>query len=99
MADGRRREPNAQSVDAFCRSADALIEHDSYDRVGAISVPTLVTVGELDLCLPERFGRELAGQIPGAQLTVIAQQGHQPFQEGPAEYNALLSEFWSSQPV
>ena len=91
--------PNAQSVDAFCRSADALIEHDSYERVGAISVPTLVTVGELDLCLPERFGRELAGRIPGARFTVIPQQGHQPFQEGPAEYNALLAEFWSAVPA
>ena len=88
--------PHAQSVDAFCRSADALLEHDTYDRVGAISVPTLVTVGELDLCLPERFGRELAGQIPGAQLTVIEAQGHQPFQEGPEQYNALLAEFWST---
>ena len=48
-----------------------------------IAVPTLVTVGELDLCLPERFGRELAGRIPGAQLEVIPEQGHQPFQEGP----------------
>ena len=97
MAEAAAASPNAQSVDAFCRSADALLEHDTYDRVGAISVPTLVTVGELDLCLPERFGRELAGQIPGAQFTVIAQQGHQPFQEGPAEYNALLAEFWSSR--
>jgi pimeloyl-ACP methyl ester carboxylesterase len=88
--------PHPQSVDAFCRSADALIEHDAYDRVGAISVPTLVTVGELDLCLPERFGRELADRIPGASFRVIADQGHQPFQEGPAEYNALLAEFWSS---
>ena len=59
-------------------------------------MPTLVTVGELDLCLPERFGRELAGQIPGATLKVIADQGHQPFQEGPEQYNALLAEFWSS---
>ena len=90
---------HAQSVDAFCRSADALIEHDTYDRVGAIAVPTLVTVGDLDLCLPERFGRELAGQIPGAQLKVIAEQGHQPFQEGPAGYNALLAEFWSAVPA
>ena len=88
--------PHAQSVDAFCRSADALIEHDTYDRAGAISVPTLVTVGELDLCLPERFGRELAGQIPGAKLKVIKDQGHQPFQEDPVQYNALLGEFWSS---
>ena len=57
--------PHAQSVDAFCRSADALIEHDAADRVGAIAVPTLVTVGELDLCLPERFARDLAAPHPG----------------------------------
>ena len=30
---------------------------------------------------------------------MIAEQGHQPFQEGPAEYNALLAEFWSSVPA
>jgi pimeloyl-ACP methyl ester carboxylesterase len=87
---------HAQTVDAFCRSADALIEHDSSDRVGAIAVPTLVTVGDLDLCLPERFSRELVARIPGAQLKVIAENGHQPFQESPAAYNALLAEFWAA---
>jgi pimeloyl-ACP methyl ester carboxylesterase len=87
---------HAQSVDAFCRSADALIAHDTADRVGAIAVPTLVTVGQLDLCLPERFSRELVARIPGARLEVIAEQGHQPFQEGPEAYNALLAAFWTA---
>jgi pimeloyl-ACP methyl ester carboxylesterase len=87
---------HAQSVDAFCRSADALIAHDSADRVGAISVPTLVTVGELDLCLPERFSRELVERIQGATLRVIPANGHQPFQEDPDAYNAILAEFWRS---
>jgi pimeloyl-ACP methyl ester carboxylesterase len=86
--------PHAQSVDAFCRSADALIAHDTADRVGTIAVPTLVTVGELDLCLPVRFANELVARIPGSTLQVIAGQGHQPFQEGPAAYNALLAAFW-----
>jgi pimeloyl-ACP methyl ester carboxylesterase len=88
--------PHPQTVDAFCRSADALLAHDTSDRVGAITMPTLVTVGELDLCLPERFSRELVARIPNAQLRVVADQGHQPFQEGPAEYNALLAEFWAT---
>ena len=87
---------HAQSVDAFVRSADALIEHDSADRVGAIDVPTLVTVGELDLCLPERFSRELVERIPCARLRVIEANGHQPFQESPEAYNAILAEFWAS---
>jgi pimeloyl-ACP methyl ester carboxylesterase len=88
--------PHAQPVDAFCRSADALIAHDTADRVAAIGVPTLVTVGELDLCLPVRFSKELVERIPNARLEVIADQGHQPFQEGPAQYNTLLANFWSS---
>src|SRR5215210_7940806 len=87
--------PHAQSVDAFCRSADALLEHDTADRVGQLSLPVLVTVGELDLCLPERFSRDLVARIPGARLHVVGAQGHQPFQEGPEQYNALLADFWT----
>ena len=58
-----------------------------------------MTVGELDLCLPERFSRELAAASRARPCHVIREQGHQPFQEGPEEYNALLAEFWSSVPA
>lgn len=88
--------PYAQSVDAFCRSAEALIEHDSADRIEAIELPTLVTVGELDLALPVRFSQELVKRIPNARLVVIPGAGHQPFQELPDDYNRLLSDFWQS---
>jgi pimeloyl-ACP methyl ester carboxylesterase len=88
--------PYAQSVDAFCRSAQALIEHDAADRIGAIRAPTLVTVGELDLAVPQRFSEALAERIPNARLVVIPEVGHQPFQEVPQDYNRLLDEFWQS---
>ncbi len=88
--------PYAQSVDAFCRSAQALIEHDTADRISAIDSPTLVTVGELDLALPIRFSEELARRIPNARLVVIPAAGHQPFQEVPDDYNRLLTDFWQS---
>jgi pimeloyl-ACP methyl ester carboxylesterase len=88
--------PNAQSVDAFCRSTEALIEHDTADRIGAITAPALVTVGELDLCLPARFSEALVQRIPNARLVVIPAVGHQPFQEVPEDYNRLLDEFWRS---
>ena len=86
--------PYAQSVDAFCRSAQALIEHDSADRINDIAAPTLVTVGELDLCLPARYSRAIVDRVPGARLVVIPAVGHQPFQEAPGDYNRLLDEFW-----
>lgn len=94
--DAAEASPHVQSVDAFCRSAEALVHHDSADRVGAIAVPTLVTVGALDLVLPERFSRELAERIPGARLVVVPEAGHQPFQEFPADYNRLLADFWET---
>jgi pimeloyl-ACP methyl ester carboxylesterase len=94
--DAAEASPNAQSVDAFCRSAEALIEHDSADRIGAINAPTLVTVGELDLCLPERYSQEIVERIPKARLAVVPAVGHQPFQEVPEDYNRLLREFWES---
>ncbi|MGH2871774.1 MAG: alpha/beta fold hydrolase, partial [Solirubrobacteraceae bacterium] len=88
--------PHAQSVDAFCRSAEALISHDTADRLGAIDLPTLVTVGEFDLALPVRFSEALVQRIPGARLLVIPAAGHQPFQEVPDDYNRLLRDFWQS---
>jgi pimeloyl-ACP methyl ester carboxylesterase len=94
--DAAEASPHAQSVDAFCRSAQALIEHDTADRLGAINVPTMVTVGELDLALPVRFSRELVERIPNARLVVLHEAGHQPFQEIPDEYNRLLLDFWQS---
>lgn len=88
--------PYPQSVDAFCRSAEALLAHDTADRLGAIACPTLVTVGEVDLVLPPRFSRELVSRISGARLEIVSGAGHQPFQEDPASYNELLASFWSS---
>ena len=90
--------PYQQSVDAFCRSAEALIAHDSADRVAGIRAPTLVTVGELDLVLPPRFSRELVERIPNARLVIVPAAGHQPFQEVPEDYNRLLGDFWQSVP-
>jgi pimeloyl-ACP methyl ester carboxylesterase len=88
--------PYPQSVDAFCRSATALLHHDTADRLAAIDIPVVVTVGELDLVLPPRYSRELVERIPGARLEVISEAGHQPFQELPRDYNRLLLEFWAS---
>jgi pimeloyl-ACP methyl ester carboxylesterase len=88
--------PHQQSAEAFCWSAEALFSHDTADRLRQVTAPTLITVGELDLVLPPRFSRELARRIPHAEVRVIPDAGHQPFQELAQEYNALLRTFWDA---
>jgi pimeloyl-ACP methyl ester carboxylesterase len=92
--DAFEQSPNQQSVEAFCWSAEGLFGHDTADRLGEIRVPTLVTVGELDLVLPPRFSEAIADRIPGSRLVVVPEAGHQPFQEFPDDYNRTLRGFW-----
>jgi pimeloyl-ACP methyl ester carboxylesterase len=92
--DAFEQSPNQQSVEAFCWSAEGLFGHDTADRLGEIRVPTLVTVGELDLVLPPRFSEAIADRIPDSRLVVVPESGHQPFQEFPDDYNRTLRGFW-----
>ena len=50
--DAAEQSPHPQTVEAFCWSAEALLGHDTGRPSRGITVPTLVTVGELDLRPP-----------------------------------------------
>jgi pimeloyl-ACP methyl ester carboxylesterase len=49
---------------------------DLRPRLGAIRVPTVVRVGDLDRNTPEAAAREIVRAIPGARLEVAAGVGH-----------------------
>ena len=85
--------PYPQETEAFQRTAEAILDHDTADRLAAIAVPTLVVVGEVDLLCPPRHSRAIAQRIPGARLVEIPEQAHQPFQEDPDGFNALVLDF------
>jgi len=87
--------PHPQPPEAFQRQLAAWMAHDTMDRLSEITAPTLVVAGELDIACPPRFGRVVAEQIPGAELVVLPREAHQPFQERPTEFNALVDGFWS----
>jgi pimeloyl-ACP methyl ester carboxylesterase len=88
--------PHPQTPESFRRQLDAWIQHDTLDRLHEISVPTLVVAGELDVATPPRFGQAVAERVPGAELVVLPGEAHQPFQERPDEWNAIVDEFWSN---
>ena len=87
--------PNPVAADAYARQAQAYLGYDPATRPGSITAPTLVVVGEQDLLTPPWIAREVAANIPGAQLEIIRGDGasHVVPLERPDEFNRLVVEF------
>ena len=63
------------------------------ERLGEISVPTLVVVGDLDRPEMLEIARRLEAEIPGARREVIAGAAHVPSMERPDEFDRLVLGF------
>ncbi len=50
--------------------------------------------GKLDIITAPHYGQAVAEQIPGAEFVVLPGEAHQPFQERPDQFNALVDDFW-----
>ena len=67
---------------------DAVLKHDTFDRLPQITAPTLVFGGLYDgSCSPEIF-RSLAGQIPGARCELL-EAGHGSWYFDPAAWDMI----------
>lgn len=65
------------------------------DRLGEITVPTLVMAGREDFVFPPESQRELAQGIPGARLELIDRAGHNPYDEQTAQVMTMVRQFIS----
>ena len=98
----------AQRPDVLDRAAKSLLRHDPqvhaamWDmiagleleaRLPTIGCRTLVIAGEDDVNAPVAAGGRIAAAIPRATFHSLAEAGHFPPVERPAEFNALLGEF------
>lgn len=61
---------------AFQAQCDACIGHDTTGRLGAIKVPTLITVGDQDIFTPKNLSLDILREIPHARLDVFEGSGH-----------------------
>jgi pimeloyl-ACP methyl ester carboxylesterase len=81
-------------IDGFARQQEAIIARiDSRPSLAAISVPTLVLVGDSDLLTPPDRAEEIAAAIRGARLVVVAECGHGSTLEQPDAVNQALTEW------
>lgn len=67
------------------------------DRLGEITVPTLVMAGREDFVFPPECQQQLAAGIPGSQLVIIDGAGHNPQDEQTAEVIRVLRTFLAAK--
>ncbi len=60
----------------YMRQGQAIMGHDTYERLPDIKVPTLVIAAEEDRMVPVENSRIIASRIPGAELVVFKKAGH-----------------------
>jgi pimeloyl-ACP methyl ester carboxylesterase len=80
---------------------DADLVHDTLDRLGGITAPTLVLVGEQDLLTPPWQSRAVADAIPGATFELVGGPGssHGMHIERPDDITKLVTGFLGGQRV
>jgi len=75
------------------RQVQAIIGHNTYDRLPEIKAPTLVIHGDADRMSPVENGRILASRIPNAELVILKKMGHGFMIEAFDESNRLMLDF------
>jgi pimeloyl-ACP methyl ester carboxylesterase len=66
---------------------------DLAERLGEVTVPTLVVVGDEDVPDMQAIVDRLAREIPGAKRASIANTAHVPSMERPREFDELVLGF------
>ena len=80
------------SYDRFFIQAEACLNHDAYESLHKIKVPTLVVGGEQDKALGGDASREIASAIANTQLLMYEQWGHGLYEEEPS-FNQTVMEY------
>jgi pimeloyl-ACP methyl ester carboxylesterase len=65
-------------------------------RLKGIQIPTLVLWGASDRVVTKEYGRAYAAAIPNAKFEIVAEAGHMPWLEQPAETFRVLDHFIAS---
>lgn len=66
--------------------------HDTHERLGRISLPTMVIHGDADRLLGHDNGREISAAIPGARFETLEGVGHMFWWEQPQRSAELIRE-------
>jgi pimeloyl-ACP methyl ester carboxylesterase len=86
-------DPYPATAQGIAGQTAAIRTHDTLERLGQITAPTLVLVGAQDIVTPVSYSEALAKGIPNATLTVLDPGGHSVVFEYEDAANQALLEF------
>jgi pimeloyl-ACP methyl ester carboxylesterase len=96
---GYRRPLQVENWDrALWELTKASSEPDLVDRIGTITLPSLVISGDDDRVVPLESSVRLAKQLPNAELVVIPDCGHVPHEECPGPFLGAAEAFLEDLP-
>lgn len=92
---------NEEQMQVTVEQWDADLAHDSLDRLGAISAPTIVIAGEQDLLTPPWQAKKVADAIPGARYEFVTGPGssHGLHIERPDDLSKIVTGFLGEHPI
>ena len=85
---------STQSQNGFEGQLDACIHHDTVSRLAEIKVPTLITVGDMDIFTPPAFSQILHKGIKNSIYVSFPECGHVHHWEDLERFNKITTEFF-----
>jgi pimeloyl-ACP methyl ester carboxylesterase len=80
-------------VHGYMSQANFILSLDTYDRLPQIKAPTLVLTGARDRIIQPENSKILASRIPGAELVIFEQAGHQFISDTAEESSEKIIQF------
>jgi pimeloyl-ACP methyl ester carboxylesterase len=86
--------PKPQTRNGFEGQLDACIHHDTVSKLPEIKIPTLITVGSLDIFTPPAFSDMLHAGIKDSTYLSFPKAGHVHHWEDLERFNRITTEFF-----
>jgi pimeloyl-ACP methyl ester carboxylesterase len=88
------RMATANGGETYIRQQTAIMNRpDSRPELSAITVPTLVVVGDSDAIIPQEVAKEMSTGIQGAEFVVVPTAGHMALVEQHAIVTAAMADW------
>ncbi len=79
-----------RSVNGFLHMGHAILNHDTWDRLGEITMPAFLLCGADDMITPARHSREMGRRMPNAEVHIIPDTLHGVMTEKPETFGLVV---------